>query len=503
MYKSTCSRLTGVVGVSVNQKLLGRNAIRNHKSARSLIQMSRRDPSQWITFQHLNFLKRQYVMRSNNALYQRAKPKQTAILTVVEDHRDDGMDSEIQQVPTIDHVPVVTDVTAQPETTTTNMTAAPVSSPLSTVAAQEKLDVLKPPSSKTVSPPQTKAVSSAAESGTEMLEVPHVQVESDEAREARLERQWKELKVDLAELPDVYAKLSKIKLTALVVWTAAAGFAMAPVPFDPATFFLASLGTGLASCTANSINQYFEVPFDSNMNRTKNRPLVRGQISPLHAVGFALACGVPGITVLTLAVNPLTGALGALNIFLYTCCYTPLKRLSIINTWVGAVVGAIPPIMGWTAATGALDPGALLLGGFLYCWQFPHFNALSWNLREDYSRGGYRMMSVTHPGMCKRVALRHSLGLIGLSALGPVLDVTTWTFPLVSLPINLYISYLAFRFYQKGDRSSARKLFFCSLWHLPMLLLLALTCKKSRTDKEGVAKTSSLAPAPLPLAMQN
>lgn len=206
---------------------------------------------------------------------------------------------------------------------------------------------------------------------------------------------------------------------------------------------------------------------------------------------------------MTLAVNPLTGALGALNIFLYTCCYTPLKRLSIINTWVGAVVGAIPPIMGWTAATGALDPGALLLGGFLYCWQFPHFNALSWNLREDYSRGGYRMMSVTHPGMCKRVALRHSLGLIGLSALGPVLDVTTWTFPLVSLPINLYISYLAFRFYQKGDRSSARKLFFCSLWHLPMLLLLALTCKKSRTDKEGVAKTSSLAPAPLPLAMQN
>ncbi|CAB1338361.1 unnamed protein product [Coregonus sp. 'balchen'] len=224
---------------------------------------------------------------------------------------------------------------------------------------------------------------------------------------------------------------------------------------------------------------------------------------PLHAVGFALACGVPGITMLTLAVNPLTGALGALNIFLYTCCYTPLKRLSIINTWVGAVVGAIPPIMGWTAATGALDPGALLLGGFLYCWQFPHFNALSWNLREDYSRGGYRMMSVTHPGMCKRVALRHSLGLIGLSVLGPVLDVTTWTFPLVSLPINLYISYLAFRFYQKGDRSSARKLFFCSLWHLPMLLLLALTCKKSRTDKEGVAKTLSLAPAPLPLAMQN
>ena len=145
-----------------------------------------------------------------------------------------------------------------------------------------------------------------------------------------------------------------------------------------------------------------------------------------------------------------------------------------------------------------------MLGGFLYCWQFPHFNALSWNLREDYSRGGYRMMSVTHPGMCRRVALRHSLGLIALSGLGPVLDVTTWTFPLVSLPINLYISYLAFRFYRQGDRSSARKLFFCSLWHLPMLLLLALTCKKSRTgggDQEGTALALA---APLPsLALQS
>ncbi|CAI5658358.1 unnamed protein product [Oreochromis niloticus] len=326
-------------------------------------------------------------------------------------------------------------------------------------------------------------------------EPPHVQVETEEERQARLDRQWKQLKVDRADLPDIYARLSKIKLTALVVTTAAAGFAMAPVPFDPVMFFVSSLGTGLASCAANSINQYFEVPFDSNMNRTKNRPLVRGQISPLHAVSFALACGVPGVALLTLAVNPLTGFLGALNIFLYTCCYTPLKRLSITNTWVGAVVGAIPPVMGWTAATGCLEPGALLLGGFLYSWQFPHFNALSWNLREDYSRGGYRMMSVTHPAMCKRVALRHSLGLIGLSTLAPVLDVTTWTFPIISLPINLYISYLAFRFYHKGDRSSARKLFFCSLWHLPMLLLLALTCKKYSRNQEGAA----LPPASLPL----
>ncbi|XP_062331314.1 protoheme IX farnesyltransferase, mitochondrial isoform X1 [Osmerus eperlanus] len=505
MYKTPCSRLTGLVGASVNQKL-GRHATRIHPSARSFIQLCKRDPSKWVTYQHLNFLKHHYVILRNNELHQRAIPKQADVLTIIED-RDDSVVRQIQQVPTIK--PMVSEVAPQPEHGPESRPGpesveAPV---VSTVpSAQLASSALHPAAE--AEAPASAVLSGAAVASSEAAgassEAPHVQVETEAAREARLDRQWKELKVDLAELPDVYARLAKIKLTALVVVTAAAGYAMAPVPFDPAMFFLASLGTGLASCTANSINQYFEVPFDSNMNRTKNRPLVRGQISPLHAVSFALACGVPGIALLTLAVNPLTGFLGGLNIFLYTCCYTPLKRLSISNTWVGAVVGAIPPVMGWTAATGTLDPGALLLGGFLYCWQFPHFNALSWNLREDYSRGGYRMMSVTHPGMCRRVALRHSLALIGLSGLGPFLDVTTWTFPLVSLPINLYISYLAFRFYRRGDRSSARKLFFCSLWHLPMLLLLALTCKKSRTGG-GAQEGPALAPAaPLPpLALQS
>ncbi|XP_026121915.1 protoheme IX farnesyltransferase, mitochondrial-like [Carassius auratus] len=442
MYKTPCSRLSGVwkclpryglLGVSVQQKLIA-NASRSHMSVRSLIQLCRKNQAEWITFQHFCFLKRQYV-KSSSGLCQRAGPKQEPVASVLDD-RDDSVVSHIQQIP-----------------------------------------ALKP------------------EPGTVLPSCD--QAEPEAARAARLEaRQWKELKVDYSDLPGIYARLSKIKLTALVVTTAAAGYAMAPVPFDPVTFLMASVGTFLSSCTANSINQYFEVPFDSNMNRTKNRPLVRGQISPLHAVSFALACGISGVTLLTLGVNPLTGFLGALNIFLYTCCYTPLKRLSITNTWVGAVVGAIPPVMGWTAATGSLDPGALLLGAFLFSWQFPHFNALSWNLREDYSRGGYRMMSVTHPGLCKRVALRHSIGLIGLSALGPVLDVTTWTFPLVSLPINLYISYLAFRFYHNGDRQNARKLFFCSLWHLPMLLLLALTCKKRPVPQDEAAaapSTTSLA----------
>lgn len=469
MYKSPCSRLSGLVGASVKQKLL-RNVSRCNHNTRCIIQFYRREPSHWLTYQHLSFLKRQYVTKNKSELHQRAVPKQQPVVTVL-DEREDAVERQVQRIPTF--APEQEDLTSQ-----------------------SKHDVCTPdPPARDATLPKVSA-SSVVETTDE---TPHVQVETEQAKEERLERQWKRLKVEVADLPDVYARLAKIKLTALVVMTSAAGYAMAPVPFDPLIFFISSLGTGLASCTANSINQYFEVPFDSNMNRTKNRPLVRGQISPLHAVSFAAACGVPGIALLTMAVNPLTGFLGALNIFLYTCCYTPLKRLSIANTWVGAVVGAIPPIMGWTAATGALDPGALLLGAFLFSWQFPHFNALSWILREDYSRGGYRMMSVTHPAMCKRVALRHSVGLIGLSTLAPVVDVTTWTFPIVSLPINVYITYLAFQFYRKGDRSSARKLFFCSLWHLPMLLLLALTCKKPRRDRDA----PSPPPASPALALQS
>ena len=103
--------------------------------------------------------------------------------------------------------------------------------------------------------------------------------------------------------------------------------------------------------------QFFEVPYDSQMNRTKNRVLVRGILSPLHAVGFAMGASFSGLTLLFFGVNPITASLGALNLFLYTLVYTPMKRLHVANTWVGSVVGAVPPMMGWTAATGALDPG--------------------------------------------------------------------------------------------------------------------------------------------------
>ena len=130
--------------------------------------------------------------------------------------------------------------------------------------------------------------------------------------------------------------------------------------------------------------------------------------------------------------------------------------------------------------------GAWLLGAILYAWQFPHFKALSWNLRSDYSRGGYRMSAVVNPNLCKRVAFRYCLGMVGLCTLAPVLDVTTWTFAADSLPLNLYLSYLGYRFYRDGDSKSSRKLFRFSLVHIPALLILMLISKKTFGEKKTV-----------------
>lgn len=257
-----------------------------------------------------------------------------------------------------------------------------------------------------------------------------------------------------------------------------AGYAMAPAPLEVTTLLLSAVGTGLVSASANSINQFLEVPFDSQMDRTKSRILVRGLVTPLHAVSFAIVCGTAGIGMLYCGANGLAAALGAVNLVLYTCVYTPMKRLTILNTWLGAVVGAIPPLIGWASCVGELSAGAWVMAAVLYAWQFPHFNSLSWNLRPDYSRAGYRMMSVTDPGLCRRVSLRYSLAMVGICTIAPVIDVTTWTFAADSLPFNGYLVYLAWKFHQDADSKSSRKLFLFSLIHLPVIMMLMIISKK-------------------------
>ncbi|KAJ1988402.1 Protoheme IX farnesyltransferase, mitochondrial [Dimargaris cristalligena] len=281
----------------------------------------------------------------------------------------------------------------------------------------------------------------------------------------------------------LYQELSKSKLASLVVLTTMCGYAVAPGAMDLPTLLYTTVGTGLCVASANTFNQWIEVPYDAQMMRTRNRVLVRGALTPLHAFSVGVLSGTAGIVTLATLVNPLTAVLGAANIVLYSFVYTCLKRVSIVNTWVGAVVGALPPMMGWTACLNSLDPGAWLLGIVLYAWQFPHFNSLSWPLRKDYSRAGYRMTVVTNPALNARVSLRYSVLLAPLSLLFPYFDVTTWWFALDSMIVNLYLIYRSYQFWQHSSDRTYRPLFFASLVHLPVYLLLLLFHKKPTVEQ--------------------
>jgi protoheme IX farnesyltransferase len=289
----------------------------------------------------------------------------------------------------------------------------------------------------------------------------------------------------------VYSELSKDRLLSLVTLTTMVGYALAPTATALSTLMATASGTALCIASANTFNQLMESPYDAQMSRTRNRPLVRHAIGPLHAFSFAALTGVGGVSLLAALVNPFTAGLGAANIILYSFVYTPLKRVSIVNTWVGALVGALPPIMGWTACTSSLslpgDLGAYCLGFLLYAWQFPHFNALSWNIRSDYSKAGYRMMAVTNPGLNARVAFRYALALIPIPFITSYCGLTTWAFVASASAVNGALAFYAFRFWRHRSDRSARELFFCSLFHLPVVLAAVLIHK---VDHSGAPSMS-------------
>lgn len=225
-----------------------------------------------------------------------------------------------------------------------------------------------------------------------------------------------------------YKQLSKARLSGLVVATAAAGYAAgSKEQIDWAGLGWTSLGTMMAASSANALNQVYEVANDARMRRTANRPLPGGRMSRAHALAFALVAGAGGVALLLEKTNATTAALGAANILLYAGVYTPLKQISIANTWVGAVVGAVPPLMGWAAAEGSLDVGSLLLAAGLYFWQMPHFMALAWLCRADYAAGGYKMLSLVDPTGKRTAAcaLRNCAYLFPLGMLAAWLGVTT------------------------------------------------------------------------------
>ncbi|KAJ4383837.1 Protoheme IX farnesyltransferase, mitochondrial [Didymella sp. IMI 355093] len=307
-----------------------------------------------------------------------------------------------------------------------------------------------------------------------------------------------------------YLSLSKPRLSFLVVLTATATYSLYPVPqllstaatatpsLSALTLLFLTTGTALCSASANAFNMLMEPKFDAQMSRTRNRPLVRKLISTRGAVVFAVACGVAGTGALLFGVNPTTAFLGAANIVLYAGIYTPLKRISVLNTWVGAVVGGLPPLMGWTAAASqyahdgtweellfsADSVGGWLAAALLFAWQFPHFNSLSWSIRDEYKNAGYRMLAWVNPRQNGRVALRYALLMfpvcIGLSLAG----ITDPSYMATSSVVNGWMAYRAWQFWRfDGHSGSARALFWASVWHLPIVMVLAMAQKKGLGER--------------------
>ncbi|PSN69846.1 mitochondria protoheme IX farnesyltransferase [Corynespora cassiicola Philippines] len=314
----------------------------------------------------------------------------------------------------------------------------------------------------------------------------------------------------LKRLFTTYLSLSKPRLSFLVVLTATAAYSLYPVPgllapsatdtpsLSTLTLFFLTTGTALCSASANAFNMIMEPAHDAKMSRTRNRPLVRKLISKRGAIVFAVACGVVGTGALYYGVNPTAAFLGAANIFLYAGVYTPMKRMSVVNTWVGAIVGGIPPLMGWTAAAGQCahegtwqellfgegTAGGWLCAALLFAWQFPHFNSLSWAIRDEYKNAGYRMLCWTNPARNGRVALRYSILMfpvcIGLSYCG----VTDWSFVVTSSVVNGWMTVKAVQFWrEQGHKGTARGLFWASVWHLPIVLVLAMAQKKGLAER--------------------
>jgi protoheme IX farnesyltransferase len=192
----------------------------------------------------------------------------------------------------------------------------------------------------------------------------------------------------------VASDLVKARLTLMVVLTTWMGFSLgSPESSDGMSCVHAIIGTSLLAAGASALNQWWESDLDARMRRTASRPIPAGILTPLTVLAFGVAISIVGLAWLVFAVNLLTAFLGALTLATYVFLYTPLKQTTELNTWVGAIPGALPPLMGWTAATGQLGAGGWSLFAILFFWQLPHFMAIAWLYRDEYAQAGFRMLS--------------------------------------------------------------------------------------------------------------
>jgi heme o synthase len=270
-----------------------------------------------------------------------------------------------------------------------------------------------------------------------------------------------------------YVQLTKFKLSSLVVFSAAMGFLAAPVTLEWSRLVLLVLGGFLVTGASNGLNQVIERELDKKMDRTKDRPLPDGRLGVPEATAVSILSGITGLVMLGYGINLYAGVLGLIALISYTLLYTPLKTRTPFCVFVGAVPGAIPPMLGWVAATGQFGVEAWVLFTIQFLWQFPHFWAIAWVLDDDYKKAGFIMLPTGNRD--KGTALQTFIYTISLFPVG----VMAWLFGISGI-ISLVVIFLAtawftlcaYRLYRQQSIEMARKLMFASFIYLPVVQLI-------------------------------
>jgi protoheme IX farnesyltransferase len=269
-----------------------------------------------------------------------------------------------------------------------------------------------------------------------------------------------------------YVALTKPRVTWLILASTSVGYFFgAKFGWSIWTLFHTIVGTGLIASGTAALNQWYEREADAQMKRTRLRPLPAGRISPSRALWFAIALSAAGFLELTLGANLLTGLLGLFTLLVYLFAYTPLKQKSPHSTTIGAIPGAMPPIIGFAGAAGMLTAEAWILGAILFVWQFPHFDAIAWMYREDYERAGIRMLPVVEPdgqSTARRIVLC-SLALIPISMLPKLWNMAGNIYVAGALAAGAAFVYFSWRILSDRSRVRARAVLLASVVYLPVL----------------------------------
>ena len=274
-----------------------------------------------------------------------------------------------------------------------------------------------------------------------------------------------------------YVELTKPTVTWLILMSTGVGYFFgADGRWDLIVLIHTLIGTGLIASGTFTLNQWWEREADSKMRRTAQRPLAAGRMSPAHALWFGIALSIAGFTELSLGVNPLTGFLGLFTLTSYLFLYTPLKSRTPHSTTVGAIPGAMPPLIGYAASSGTLTAEAWALYAILFVWQFPHFYSIAWMYRDDYARAGIRMLPVVEPD-CRSTARQIVIGLILLipvSLLPGWLAMTGYIYQAGAAILGVLFLYTGWRVAAERSLLRARGVLLASVFYLPILYGLML-----------------------------